>query len=411
MFVTKQSISEAKDKIRAMILEQAEFGCQTKEVQKVKQLYFSIGQFLGDPTRVQRGIHGSSNALTVLADTDKNNVINGIVRYLEKRVAIEKQLAGSTSGLIEEKLLKDEKNTIKLSEILYALGTVKPAQASTENFVGNLENRLYASQRRKGNLIGWRYFTDDPSDELQLLPTAYAVLALNRNGFKTPQAVEYLRSYLNGSAISNPTELAEIVFTLYALIKGADDYKNHKSIYDNILGKIWKSQYCTLTDNYEQNIEYWFGAHHEYIRIPWQLFLLSITSKISVFKFYSLKAQSILSSIIETAKQSNFKYPYSGHYISTRTNAILYDVLTDIDNNISNDLAYQALYYTSVVIDKIREFFGSAIVRYFLSAVGLIMAFLSIKEWYIDKDSSFKDFASEFIGWIAIGLILLGKKK
>jgi hypothetical protein len=411
MIVKKEDIYVAQAKIKSMILEQAQHGAQTSVVQQVKKIYYALGQFIGDLDRVQRGIHGSSTGLIALADTNNKEVVNGVVRYLEHRIKVEEQIDSERARIANDKWERDDKNTVKISEILYALHYIKPALASTEAFVGNLKNRLSKGIRRNGTVVGWRYFIDDPNNEIQILPTAYAILALKKNGYNNPEAIDSLRMKLTQTQVSNPTELAEVVFALYSLLKGVNDYEQYEKEYDNILKRIWKSEYCTLNNNFEQNVEYWMNTHHEYVRVPWQLYLLAVTSKISLLRFYSVKSQRLLESIVTAAKESNFTYPYSGPYISTRTNSILYDILNDIVANLDNNIIYTVFYKISVYIHNIRKFFGNIAVRVILSLTGITMLVMAIYKWVTDDKTNMADLAPEFIGWIAIGLIVLGKKK
>jgi hypothetical protein len=411
MVVKLEDIVNAQGKVAQIVLDQASHGAQTKAIQKVDPELFSLGQFLGQPDREQRGVHGSATGLRVLAAQDASKIVAGIVRYLENRVSID----GISGDEKLHRIQRDEHNTIKISEILYALSFVKTGFADKDKYIRKLVESLGKGRRNRGGQVGWRFFIDDENDEPEMLPTAFAVIALSVNGFKDGEAEETLRTHLEAKQITDPTSLAEVVFALYAVLRSNDDdykaNKGMKSTCDKVWDRIWNSEFFSLANQYEQNVEYWYQSHHEYIRIPWQLYYLFIASRLNQWKFYAVSTQRLLKSIIDFAKNQSFRYPYSGFNISTRTNAILFDILKSIEKNFDSNSIYSAFYKLRVGYFNIRLFFGKKIIRWCLAIIGLAMLSFSVISWVKDPNSRMGSMANEFIGWIVIGLILLGKKK
>jgi hypothetical protein len=401
MIVKRTDISNRLRKISELIVEQTEHGAQTKIIQKIKPNYYSLGQFLKELKRTQRGIHGSATALRVLADSDKNNLINGLTRYLEERKEIEEQITDNSEKIDESKLARDSQNTIKLSEILYSLKFVKAGSANTESLITNIAAKIKNSAIE--GEAGWGYYLDKQS-EVELLPSAFAILGLYVNGFKMERAVENIKIQLKSAEIDSPTKFAIVVFCLYALLNGVNELDKNRTEYQLILNRIWKSPYCSLKDLQEQNIEYWVDTHHDYVRIPWQFYLLAITSEISPEKFYTLSSQRLLSQIV---CQDEFRYKYSGPYISTRTNAILYVTLSQIQENIRGSVWHRLLLF----IDQIRSVIGSVAAKYILILLGLLAMAISVFRWLSSRKADLSELAPELLAGFIFGLIALGKKK
>lgn len=409
MIIKKEEIDRARENIIKHISNQATYGVQTEVVKKIKNDYYALGQFIGDNKRHQRGIHGTANGLRVLAESDSEvQLISGLKLYLEERLNIENQITGEGELIELSKLQRDENNIIKLSEILYALSFVKPGHASSDDYIKKISAKLIETKFDDSGVIGWGYFGDDETKKPELLPTSFAMLALEKSGFNINDVKKSLQDIIEEKGINDPSVFSEVIFCLYALInteKNRSVETNKK--YSAILATIWSSPYCTLQDDYEQNLEYWHHAQHDYVRIPWQPYLIAITCAISKRRFYTVNVQKRLISIITQAKGNGFKYPYSGPYLSTRTNAIIFDCLTFIRDNLQN----HSMYGYFVWLDGMRQFLGSKFVKNIGLAIGTALMVYSIFLWVTSEAHDFGDIAPNLFADALVIAISLGKRK
>lgn len=410
---TAESIHAAKEKIAALIETQTRDGEQSKRVKIAGNDLFSLGQFIDDNNRPQRGIHGSATGLRVLGSRQSaKQLVAGLINYIHQREEVEnKVVEGRNDERIDkEKIRTDELNTIKISEILYALHFVPPAVYNTHQLVDSLSQKLRNGLHSIGNENGWDYFVDQKVS-IEILPTAHAMLALCINGYKE----EFEKVYTTlcnridqSNGPKSPSQFAEMAFALYAIcrvIEPSDKARIARA--KELLNKLWASPYCTLHNDFEQNLEYWYNAYHDYVRIPWQMYVIAVASWISKPKFYTVNVQSRLTAFLQAVNRGGFKYEYSGPYTSTRTNAILYDCLDFIYKNIHKSLWYEVL----IVRDKIVRFLGSKFMRRTGLAFGLGLGIYSAIIWRIDPTSKLSDLAPEFIGAAILTLITLGRKK
>jgi hypothetical protein len=162
---------------------------------------------------------------------------------------------------------------------------------------------------------------------------------------------------------------------------------------------VWSPLEPLLDEDIEQNVEYWHGDETEYVRIPWQLYLLALAAEYSRWRFAGFRAQRRLTEVIEAVRSRSFKYPYSGRYLSSRTNSVAYDVLGSIRDRVRH-LVWLRF---ANLIDSIRVFSGSRAVRR-ISAVlaGLIIVY-AIREWL--RTGHLADLAPELLASV-IALIL-----
>lgn len=354
-----------------MVLKQLEDGEQTKVVQSAANGYervYALGQFINDLARKQRGIHGSSAGLRVIAETNKNGQIAGLILYLQHRKHIE-SLVPPENRISGEKVERDEKNVIKISETLYSLSFVKSGQSPTEELKTSLLEKLESSILSKNEGRGWNYYTDN-KEVPYILPTAYAYLALKKNGIVKDEIRKELIDRLEAEAIETPTQFAIHCYVLFSVVIG--DFENYSNEETKrikaILKRILKSNYCVLDNDYEQNIEYWGNSEHDYVRVPWQLFLISTISIVSQNIFYTKKVQKRISKIVNDAKSKGFLYPHSGPYVSTRTNGLLYDNLSLISENLEK--RYYIIYYW---MDNVKHFLNKRFVRIALSFIWIVL--------------------------------------
>ncbi len=420
------NINIALQKIKELFAEQVVSGVQSKEVGKD---VLCCGQFIGNDAKdiPQRGIHGTAAALRVMADDSyatSRNEIEQIIKYLEDRNEIEISL--KDKGIGSERMQRDENNVIKLGEVLYALSFVKTGQGETEKLKTKIHSKLLKALK-EGK--GWNYYLDSPESSPELLPTAFAYYGLTQNGYNEDfdNVLKYLikeiSNYNKPEKIDSPSLFSIIIFTLYVLVFSTG--KLEKEILDDlkkVLNSVLNSPYMIIRFDEEQHLEYRFGTNHNYVRIPWQLYILAICAKIKPRELAKKDMQSRFNSALkQSSLDDGFKYSNSGPYLSARTNGILFDCMKLLKDSYKSDFRNNLFGFW----DEIVHFFDK---RWIINIrkILLIIFFVTIIFLWVfqegdgvigeffkqnPKFTKFLDLATEILGPFLLGLYFIGKKK
>src|SRR6185369_12576182 len=168
---------------------------------------------------------------------------------------------------------------------------------------------------------------------------------------------------------------------------------------------VWLALERLLRDeSIEQNVEYWRDRGTYYVRVPWQLYLLALAARLRYYRSFATYAgQTRLRSILTQVIQGGFRYPHSGEMISSRTNAILYDVLGRIQSETRRYQLVSPVYW----IDRLRT---STLFRRVLGAAALLLIVYSVWQW-IDRGADLGALAGDFLGPALIALVALWTKK
>lgn len=402
---TNERISAARSKIAKLLLDQCKNGQQTI---KLAPELAACGQFVGNHAhgKVQRGAHGSAAALEVLADQPSPEFIEitqRLVRYIEREW-------GSAAVDFSE---FDQKNIIKISETLHALLKVPRAVAATERLTGDLAKRLIDA--RRNNRV-WPYFIGSQYDQGGELPTAFAVRALARYGsVDLEQSAQYLLSCVTQGVkttdMGGGSDIYVHIFSLYVLATSRiGGFKPSDADLRALFMSCW-SRLKYLGENIEQNLEYWddWGdeARHFYVRIPWQLYLLALAAQLFPNRILtSVAAESRLQSLIDGVNSTNgFRYPHSGDIPSSRTNAILYEVLGYVDAQ--SGTRWVDVFRVGVfrVGNKYIDAFSSRSVKFTMRLAAISILGISTYLWAFDSTKSISDLAPEFLNALLIWML------
>lgn len=392
--ISSEEIKKIQESIKNSILRQVRNGEQSKDLNNA----LACGQFINVPSLTQRGMHGVSSAIRVLASYNGNflDEIAGLIKYFENRKELEKD-----KGL-EKKIEKDEKNVIKIGELLYSLSFIKQGYLDTSRLIKLLGENLLSNIR---NGESWGYFLDS-KDEPEILPTVFAYLGLRSNNFKNLDNIEsYLKLTIEESfktkKLENPSYFASIIAAIY-ILSNYDIELNQKQLIE----KLWKLPFCIMDINLEQNIEYPFGYEHFYVRVPWQLYFLALTAKYSPRYFTKKTCRKRLKDLGSLIEDKGFRYIQSGNHLSTRTNAILFDVLSYIDKYLKKNFRY----YTFSGINDVIWFFNQKWLKNILTIIIFFGICFSIYKWINKSSTKFEDLAPEFIGY-SVSLLLIFTKR
>lgn len=360
----------------------------------------------------QRGLHGSAAALRVLADSEVNNagtLVKGLVTYLDGKIP--ERLSPGEISPADEKTIRDAANVIKIAEVLYALAFVRASQTDGRNLITRLATRLQ-NAIRDGN--GWAYFTDVEAPP-ELLPTAYAIRALNSHGYTVSQQASWLHDSLRreGQAPPDPrTASADITTRIACLFALSFPRKptDNGAVFEDLaalLNPIWKAMEPSLAEPIEQNVEYVGHERTFYVRVPWQLYLLALSAKHSYFlKFSSYRTQQLLDNLLRAIDQKQMRYPQSGRLLSSRTYGIAYDVLSIVERENYSRRSYWPAY----AIDRTRIIFGSKLVRALASIIAGILITFVLYRFVTNPHRDIADIAPDIIAALLVWLLSAGRR-
>lgn len=409
--ITVSDLKAARERIAWFFIEQCKNGPQVKRLTAGTK---ACGQFLGEKASVQRGLHGTAAAIRVLAEdrrADALALLPELVTYVLQRRAVEEKSGEVEPATLAHQLTRDNANVIKVSELLYALTFVQGPDCDTEALKHDLCKRLSNGQISEH---GWGYFLDVKNGEPQLLPTAHAVRALARYGSDVQRPVEYLVNALTTPSSLRPhasrADVSVSVFILYVLAfarTGVDIVP--KGRIREIFWSIWKPLERLLNfEDLEQNVEYRRDGDHLYVRVPWQIYLIALACRVAPWRaFASHAAQRRLESIIRAVEtKEGFVYPHSGERMSSRTNAILYESISIVAQELAK--APSSLLRLAHMLDRVRRSLDAPSVRWILGIGAFFLMSVSVYTWH-GQGGAFSDVAPSFIAYFILFLFTARK--
>ena len=258
--ITDLEIQAAEQNIARQIADQCLHGAQSANLGAEAA---ACGQFFSARDRRQRGLHGTAAALRLVAEAQPpgaDQLVARLVKYLSERQRFD-TATGEALRTADRSFEDDESNVIKLSEVLHALLSVTPAQCQKDTLVATLVERLLGGYKENK---GWSHFLGGDGG-IDPLPTAFAMLALCRNGYENRivGAVDFVkRTALEEGRPQNAESFTEVsvrIFCLYALVfrkdgvhePDADEIKKLKAAFT----RHWRDHERLLGQDLEQNIE------------------------------------------------------------------------------------------------------------------------------------------------------------
>ena len=383
-----QRIFDARKLIRNLFIDQCKNGQQTIALNNEEVT--ACGQFIGETARAlqQRGLHGTAAALKVISmdlSEDSKVLIPKLVKYLENRESYEIECREDKEQAIS-KCKFDFLNVMKLSEVLLSLKSVPQSIHDTSKVASVYADRLRSCFKEDK---GWSYFVDD-TEPPQILATSYAFLALASLGdtdevVKSEQfLIEHLRKRYHIKSVSKPedTDIIIDVGCLYALTfrgQSTGISSNKDLILKRSFSSIWKRLEPLMDEDLEGNIEYWYKkTKTSYIRVPWQLYLLVLAAYHSFhWRFSCATAQKKLKHTLDIIDFEGFRYPHSGKMLSSRTHAILWEVLTYLEDKLSKNKVFSI----SLFLDHCRNALSSFWSRVATAVFALAIIVYVLVKW------------------------------
>lgn len=315
MSIKPDDLKKSLKKIAIKVANHCENGQQNTGFNTNERL--ACGQFYGEgvENRTQRGLHGSAAAIAILLASQEQDHIN-----------IAKKLLLYTKSYRNN---NDDINTIKQSEILASFKD-NISQTDSSEYASNLKNKIVSAMNQLNGT--WSYFIDE--EETSEIPTCYALLALHKQ--VSPNSLskskdflwEHQKSLIEKSKQLDIHAVAIRSLILYVLAKCCDGNTTGatyglKDLRDTTIC-LWKDCRLQYELSFELTVEYYHNEKNYYLRLPWQIYLAHATLIMDNSIFYSKIFQKYLATLNLEAKDGGYKYIYSGKYLSTRTNSILY---------------------------------------------------------------------------------------
>ncbi len=406
--INRAQLQEARRRVAEQFVRQCEHGVQSRGLPADVA---ACGQYLNSLESPQRGLHGTAAAVRVLAQQSPNGatrLIPRLVRYVVDRREIEQAVRPPEDfSRYKEQLERDDKNVIKMSEVLYGLHFVPNALAPTDDLTRSLAEKL---QHGLLGGQGWGYFLNDRKP--QLLPTAFAIRALAQHGYAVEGPVKYVLRVLTSPqpAPERSTDITVRAFCVFVLAFGrAPDGLADQGDLKPVFQTLWRRLDSLLDEDFEQTIEYAYGERHCYVRIPWQLYLLALAVRLAPrWAFASVAAQRRLQAVLTAIRtEQGFVYPHSGDKTSSRTNAILYDAFDIIESEL---LKHPVALWPANVADAIRSALSSRALTLTGLLVAAVVMVLSVQNWG-QHGGNLGDLAPNFLSAILLGLMSLRKHR
>lgn len=369
------NIDSAQGNIANFFFQQVKNGIQSQSLNTpTDSNLLACGQFLQELDRPQRGIHGTAAALYVLAQSGNANhaiTLQKLISYLRIRKRIERTLVPS------QELLRDENNIIKIGEILSSLAMIQSGQAVKEAYETSLQKTLI---KAKKDTNGWEYFVNSPLNSAQLLPTVFAVKGLLSVRSYDRTSIDYIYKECSDNISNGIGDYPTYAITILGIyVLAFYDYnKTYENKLKDLIINLYESTLAIFTSHNEVNLEYWFEGKNEYVRIPWQVYLIALLAKYSDRLFAKNIIQERLNEILDKSQTIGFKYPFSGAHISSRTSSIVYECLNNIKVSLKRSYAYT--FYNS--LDKVREFFTHKYIRFSLATIVVLCLTYTVYAYY-----------------------------
>jgi hypothetical protein len=387
LVITRSMIGEAKAEIdRKIRLRLAE------EALRLPPDALAAGQYLDLPTFEQRGLYGTAAAVLVLSelatvDFGTAELLGKLNYYIVNRSQVERQAVSASTyrDYVARRIRLQKTDAFRLADVAFGLARVSPA---VPNRSRALEFAISGVRAAKAAPFG--FAVGPETAEPNPLATAHVLRCLVANNLPTQdQDWRFLSDYLDGG-----DDVYIKCFVVYVLSCYRPPASHHRLI------QAWKELYNSLIGefrrNSEANYEYTRYGEQDYVRIPWQLYLIQACARLfPLGRFNSLSVQSKLADIIRSAASTGgFRYEASGPYLSTRTHACLFQALTEIEEfNLSRPLP-------RAVVGSISAVTGVLSSRLFSGALYFAMAALavwSILTWWQARHHSIAELAPNFL--------------
>lgn len=395
--VDRQVLQWAMGRIEQQFRDLLENGAQARGVPAG---IYAAGQHLNPYSANQRGLFGTAAALLVLGRSRPSSrrleFIEGLIKYVNERPVVEKAMVRSEEdeAWLTTRLLSEGRAAFKVAELLYALSAAPPAAVGRETLLTSLLERIKEGHRASG---GWAVDLD-PVQAPDPLATASVVRGLHAAGIAVDDVdLKIVQKDAFDSLFVSPYVRIFCLLVLFE-VQGVQDETS------KVWNTLFESLQPELHDRTEANYEFRLGNRQEYVRIPWQLYLISGAAlcRPSSLIFESGIRRALLDAIQAVATNAGYIYPAFGHMKSTRTYSILMDTLWRVQDKLTTSRYIARL--SSIANIGIRLVYSRAVMSLaVLAALALIG--LALYSWATKSSDIWSAVGPEILSAVLLGVL------
>jgi hypothetical protein len=299
-----------------------------EEVGRLPDYALASGQYLDHPDYEQRGLYGTAATIHILArrattDPAVKDKVSKLIYYVVNRNQAEKAAVSSATyrDLVARRIRLQKSDVFRMADIGYAISHVSPVVELRSDALTLVHKAIEAARTDpSGYAVGSEGGNPNP------LATAHALRCLAANNLPTrPEDWLYLREY-----VSSGSDIYVRCFVLLVLATYDSELERRE------LQPYWKEIFSTLSSQFggqsEANHEYTRYGAQDYVRLPWQIYLIQSCAKL--FPLTRFVGFSLQRKMVDVAQQisapDGFKYEASGSYLSTRTYACVWQAIDEI---------------------------------------------------------------------------------
>ncbi|MEU8143199.1 hypothetical protein [Nonomuraea sp. NPDC048901] len=298
------------------------------EAGRLPDCALASGQYLDHPRYEQRGLYGTAATIHILArrattDPAVKEQVARLIYYVVNRSQVERASVSSAvyRDLVARRIRLQKSDIFRMADIGFALSYVSPAIALKSEALTLVQG---AFEGARANPAG--YAVGSEGGEPDPLATAHVVRCLAANNLPIrPEDWRYLREYLSSGDNDFVRCFVLLVLTAY------DPQMERRQ-----LQVSWKDLFSALSAAFggqsEANHEYTRYGAQDYVRIPWQIYLVQSCAKLfPLTRFNGFTIQrKMLDVVQQICAPTGFRYEASGSYLSTRTYACVWQAMEEI---------------------------------------------------------------------------------
>ncbi|MEV4474578.1 hypothetical protein [Nonomuraea sp. NPDC049504] len=370
-----------------------------QEAGRLPDRALASGQYLDHPDYDQRGLYGTAATIHMLArrataDPVTQEQVAKLIYYVANRSQVERATVSPAvyRDLVGRRIRLQKTDVFRMADIGYALSYVSPVVAL----------RFEALDLVRAALDGARadpagYAVGDEGGEPDPLATAHAVRCMAANNLPIrPEDWRYLREYLKNG--DNPFIRCFVLLVLTTYDLDADRKQ---------LQGAWKEIFSALAPAFsghsEANHEYTRYREQDYVRVPWQIYLVQSCAKLfPLTRFNGFVIQRKMLELAEAVSSpAGFKYEASGRHLSTRTYACIWQAIDEIlDFNFRQPLPHVVVRTVSA-LSRVLSSRLIAVLTYFLLVA---IAVGSLVEWLNSPNHSVGELAPNLLAEVLLVL-------
>jgi hypothetical protein len=371
----------------------------TEEGRRLPGHSLSAGQYLQNPDFEQRGLHGTAAAILVLADrtaTDDDCAaqVGRMCHWVVNREAVEREaLTAGRFSKAKPGIQFSESDTFRLAEIGFALAFVSPDVAYRAEAVTFIRDRLAEYALDTGGFSSGEGSAGGADAVATALVVRYQS-AMNLH--MRPEDRRYLRDYLKTSTDPYIGALVLYVLTCYT----DEDRTFLRERYRDLSLRL-RAQFALSS---EANYEYTRAGKQDYVRIPWQIYLVQAAARLfSLTRFYSPAIQRKATEVLQAAASpEGLRYGASGGWLSTRTQASAYQLARELRSHNFDKPLPRAV---GSVVHLVASVVTSRLLASVLWLTAGLIAVASVYSWITSPERSLRALGSNIVAAVVLAAV------